>query len=173
MKKQQNIFLVGPMGAGKTTIGRQLAAELSRPFFDSDQVIEERTGVDVAWIYDLEGEEGFREREFEIIDELSNMQGIVLATGGGAVESSDNRRVLAARGIVVYLTVDIDQQLLRMEKDKRRPKLRTIKDRRKFLEEQQKYRDTIYRDISDYVYSTNEESIKALACKLIELLKEK
>lgn len=158
------------MGAGKTTIGRQLAHELAVPFFDSDLVVEERTGVDVAWIYDLEGEEGFRRRENEIIDELTQKQGIVLATGGGVVEWPDNCRLLAARGVVVYLMVSIEQQLIRMEKDKKRPKLRTTSDRRAFLEQQQAHRDPIYREISDYVFSTNEESIKVIASKVIELV---
>ena len=119
----QNVFLIGPVGAGKSTIGRQLATALKMDFFDSDREIEKRCGVDIDWIFDLEGEKGFRQREQDIINELANRQGIVLATGGGAVVSLDNRTVLSSRGKVVYLQASIEQQLQRTAKDKRRPLL--------------------------------------------------
>ncbi len=103
MAEKRNIFLVGPMGAGKSTIGRHLADQLHLEFFDSDQEIERRTGADIAWVFDLEGEEGFRRREEGVISDLTEMQGIVLATGGGSVMSKEVRNKLSARGIVVYL----------------------------------------------------------------------
>ncbi len=102
MAEKRNIFLVGPMGAGKSTIGRQLAQQLNMEFYDSDQEIEKRTGADVGWVFDVEGEEGFRDREEKIINELTEKQGIVLATGGGSVKSRETRNRLSARGVVVY-----------------------------------------------------------------------
>gem|GEM_PF-6767393 len=103
MAEKRNIFLVGPMGAGKSTIGRQLAQQLNMEFYDSDQEIEKRTGADVGWVFDVEGEEGFRDREEKVINELTEKQGIVLATGGGSVKSRETRNRLSARGVVVYL----------------------------------------------------------------------
>lgn len=111
MAEKRNIFLVGPMGAGKSTIGRQLAQQLNMEFFDSDQEIERRTGADVGWVFDVEGEEGFRLREEKIINELTEKQGIVLATGGGSVKSRETRNRLSARGVVVYLETNIEKQL--------------------------------------------------------------
>lgn len=118
MAEKRNIFLVGPMGAGKSTIGRQLAQQLNMEFFDSDHEIEKRTGADVGWVFDLEGEEGFREREEKIINELTEKQGIVLATGGGSVKSKETRNRLSARGVVVYLETTIEKQLSRTQRDK-------------------------------------------------------
>jgi shikimate kinase len=111
MAEKRNIFLIGPMGAGKSTIGREIADRLHLEFFDSDQEIERRTGADIAWVFDLEGEEGFRKREETVIEDLSEKQGIVLATGGGSVISTNVRNRLSARGIVVYLETTIDKQV--------------------------------------------------------------
>lgn len=108
MAEKRNIFLVGPMGAGKSTIGRQLAQQLNMEFFDSDHEIERRTGADVGWVFDLEGEDGFRDREEKVINELTEKQGIVLATGGGSVKSRETRNRLSARGVVVYLETTIE-----------------------------------------------------------------
>jgi shikimate kinase len=121
MAEKRNIFLVGPMGAGKSTIGRHLADELHLEFFDSDHEIERKTGADIAWIFDLEGEDGFRKRELETINELTDKQGIVLATGGGSIITPAVRNRLSARGIVVYLQTTIDKQVARTQRDKRRP----------------------------------------------------
>lgn len=118
MAEKRNIFLVGPMGAGKSTIGRQLAQQLNMEFFDSDQEIERRTGADVGWVFDVEGEEGFRDREEKVINELTEKQGIVLATGGGSVKSRETRNRLSARGVVVYLETTIEKQLARTQRDK-------------------------------------------------------
>ncbi len=108
MAEKRNIFLVGPMGAGKSTIGRQLAQELHLDFFDSDAEIERRTGADIAWVFDVEGEAGFRVREEKAIFDLTEKQGIVLATGGGSILSKEVRNRLSARGFVVYLETTID-----------------------------------------------------------------
>lgn len=131
MAEKRNIFLVGPMGAGKSTIGRQLAQQLNMEFFDSDQEIERRTGADVGWVFDVEGEEGFRLREEKIINELTEKQGIVLATGGGSVKSRETRNRLSARGVVVYLETNIEKQLARTQRDKKRPLLQVDEPVRK------------------------------------------
>jgi len=166
MKGKRNIFLVGPMGAGKTTIGKQLAQLLHLEFVDTDQEIESRTGAPIDWIFDIEGEEGFRVREKDIIEELSQRQGIVLATGGGAVVAAENRKFLAGRGIVVYLETSIEQQLERTRKDKRRPLLQNNDDPESTLIELHKKRDAQYREIADITVATNENSIKSVANKI-------
>lgn len=170
MKKNQNVIFVGPMGSGKTTVGRELARILGIEFYDSDQVIEKRAGVDLPWIYDIEGEEGFRKREREVIDELTQMQGIVLATGGGVVEEPQNCNLLAARGIVIYLQATIHQQLARMEKDKRRPLLMQTQDREQLLVDLQAIRDPLYRKIADYTFVTDGRSVKAVTTDIIHAL---
>ena len=124
MAEKRNIFLVGPMGAGKSTIGRHLAQQLHMEFVDSDTVIEERTGADIAWVFDVEGEDGFRVREETVINDLTEEQGIVLATGGGSINSKENRNRLSARGVVVYLETTIKSNL-RTNRDKKRPLLQT------------------------------------------------
>ncbi len=172
MKGKRNIFLVGPMGAGKTTIGKQLAQLLHLEFIDTDQEIESRTGAPIDWIFDIEGEDGFRAREKEIIAELSQRQGIVLATGGGAVVTPENRTFLAGRGIVVYLETSIEQQLERTRKDKRRPLLQNTDDPEATLIALHKERDAQYREIADVVVATNENSIKSVANKIANQINE-
>ena len=172
MKGKRNIFLVGPMGAGKTTIGKQVAQLLHLEFVDTDQEIESRTGAPIDWIFDIEGEEGFRVREKEIIAELSQRQGIVLATGGGAVVAPENRTLLASRGIVVYLETSIEQQLERTRKDKRRPLLQNNDDPESTLIDLHKKRDAQYREIADIIVATNENSIKSVANKIANLVNE-
>ncbi|MFO6424505.1 shikimate kinase AroK [Motilimonas sp. KMU-193] len=169
MAEKRNIFLVGPMGAGKSTIGRHLAQMLHLEFVDSDTEIEKRTGADVAWVFDVEGEEGFRKREEEAIDDLSQRQGIVLATGGGAVKNKDNRNRLSARGIVVYLETTVDKQLARTQRDKRRPLLQTD-DPRGVLENLAEERNALYEEIADYTVKTDEQSAKVVANQIIKLL---
>ncbi len=167
MKGKRNIFLVGPMGAGKTTIGKQLAQSLHLEFIDSDQEIEARTGAPIDWIFDIEGEEGFRKREKSVIAELTQKQGIVLATGGGAILEQENRTFLAGRGIVVYLETSIEQQLERTRRDKRRPLLQSSDDPEATLIALHKERDILYREIADVIVATNENSIKSVANKII------
>jgi shikimate kinase len=116
--KNHNVFLVGLMAVGKTTVGRLLADELALPFFDSDRVVEEKAGADIAWIFDVEGEAGFRERECQVVDELTLRDGVVLATGGGVVLREENRRNLSTRGIVVFLDSPIEKLVERTRHDR-------------------------------------------------------
>lgn len=169
MAEKRNIFLVGPMGAGKSTIGRQLAQMLNMDFIDSDSVIEERAGADIDWIFDIEGEAGFRKREERIINELTQGQGIVLSTGGGSVLSKDNRNALSARGIVVYLETTIDKQFERTQRDKKRPLLQT-EDPRQTLEELAKIRNPLYEEVADITLQTDDQSAKVVATHIIDLI---
>jgi shikimate kinase len=170
MAEKRNIFLIGPMGAGKSTIGRELADRLHLEFFDSDQEIERRTGADIAWVFDLEGEEGFRKREEGVIEDLSEKQGIVLATGGGSVISVQVRNRLSARGIVVYLETTIDKQVARTQRDRRRPLLQTSEAPRTVLENLAVERNPLYEEIADVVIKTDDQSAKVVAHKIIERL---
>ena len=166
MAEKRNVFLVGPMGAGKSTIGRHLADELHLEFFDSDQEIERRTGADIAWIFDLEGEDGFRAREETIIEDLTDKQGIVLATGGGSVVSKAVRNRLSARGIVVYLQTTIDKQVARTQRDKRRPLLQND-DPEAVLRALADERNPLYEDVADYIIETDDQSARAVANQII------
>ncbi|TWX74135.1 shikimate kinase AroK [Colwellia sp. C1TZA3] len=170
MAEKRNIFLVGPMGAGKSTIGRELADKLHLEFFDSDQEIERRTGADIAWVFDLEGEEGFRIREESVIEDLSEKQGIVLATGGGSVISAQVRNRLSARGIVVYLETTIDKQVARTQRDRRRPLLQTDEEPRTVLENLAVERNPLYEEIADVIVQTDDQSAKVVASKIVERL---
>lgn len=169
MAEKRNIFLIGPMGAGKSTIGRQLAQMLNMDFLDSDSVIEERAGADIDWIFDLEGEEGFRKREERILNELTQAQGLVLSTGGGSVISKDNRNVLSARGIVVYLETTVDKQFERTQRDKKRPLLQN-EDPYQTLVELAKERNPLYEEIADIIIKTDEQSAKLVANQIIEMM---
>lgn len=166
-----NIFLVGPMGAGKSTIGRQLAKVLHRKFYDSDKVIEQRTGVSISWIFEMEGEAGFRERESKTIEELTGMENIVLATGGGVVLSAQNRAFLKQRGHVIYLSATAEQLYRRTARDKKRPLLQTG-DRRKQIEELMAKRDPLYREVADIVLKTSDQSIQHTVNDVIKKLKK-
>lgn len=169
MKGKRNIFLVGPMGAGKTTIGKQLAELLKLEFVDSDQELEKRTGAPIDWIFDIEGEDGFRVREESIIEELTQRQGIVLATGGGAVLSDKSRNFLAARGVVVYLETSIEQQLERTKRDKRRPLIQNGNPK-ETLESLMKEREPLYLEIVDLTVATNISSVKSVAKEIVDLM---
>lgn len=166
MAEKRNVFLVGPMGAGKSTIGRHLADELHLDFYDSDQEIERRTGADIAWIFDLEGEDGFRKREEDVIHDLTDKQGIVLATGGGSVVSKSVRNRLSARGIVVYLQTTIDKQVARTQRDKRRPLLQKG-DPEAVLTALSEQRNPLFEEVADYVIETDEQSARAVANQII------
>ncbi|MDJ0878493.1 MAG: shikimate kinase AroK [Halieaceae bacterium] len=165
----QRVFLVGPMGAGKTTIGRQLAQMLHLEFLDSDQAIEARAGADIPWIFDVEGEAGFRDREARIIDELTQRDGIVLATGGGAILRPENRAVLSERGSVVYLYASIKQQFSRTSKDRNRPLLQ-VPDPEGRLRELMAERDPLYREIADHIIETDGLSARTVAQQLSRAL---
>ncbi|WP_077755264.1 shikimate kinase AroK [Shewanella psychrophila] len=169
MAEKRNIFLVGPMGAGKSTIGRHLAQMLHLEFHDSDHEIEKRTGADIAWVFDVEGEEGFRVRETQVVADLTEKQGIVLATGGGSIQSKEIRNNLSARGIVVYLETTIDKQVARTQRDKRRPLLQ-VDDPREVLESLAATRNPLYEEIADVIVKTDEQSAKVVANQIIEQL---
>lgn len=167
MAEKRNIFLVGPMGAGKSTIGRQLARQLHLDFFDSDQEIERRTGADIAWVFELEGEEGFRMREEKVIEELTENTGIVLATGGGSIMSKESRNRLSARGVVVYLQTTIEKQLDRTQRDKRRPLIANADDPRAVLEQLAEIRNPLYEEIADIIIRTDDQSTKVVIDQII------
>lgn len=169
MKGKRNIFLIGPMGAGKTTIGKQLAEILKLDFVDSDHELEKRTGAPIDWIFDIEGEDGFRIREENVIEELTQEQGIILATGGGAIVSDKSRNFLAARGVVVYLETSIEQQLERTKRDKRRPLIQNGNPR-ETLEKLMVEREKLYTNIADLTVATNISSVKSVAKEIVELM---
>ena len=168
MAEKRNIFLVGPMGAGKSTIGRQLARQLHLEFFDSDTEIERRTGADIAWVFELEGEDGFRAREEKVIEELTENTGIVLATGGGSILSKESRNRLSARGVVVYLQTTIDKQLARPQRDKRRPLIADAENPREVLENLAEIRNPLYEEIADVIVRTDEQNAKTVIDQIIE-----
>lgn len=149
MKNLDNIYLIGLMGVGKTTIGKQLAKALHRPFYDSDKVIEATMGVDIPTIFSYEGEAGFRVREQCVIDDLSRLHGIVLATGGGAVLLPENRQALKTRGFVVYLHCSIDKILYRTRHDTQRPLLQTANPRKR-LQALLAEREPLYLECADF-----------------------
>ncbi len=163
--KKINVFLVGPMGSGKTTIGRHLAKALRVEFIDSDHEIEKRTGATIPWIFDIEGEEGFRKREKAVIDDLTQRKGMVLATGGGAILAPENRRCLSSRGVVVYLRASVDELYERTAKDKNRPLLQTDDPKAKLqalLEE----REPLYLEVADLVIDTGRKGVRSLVREL-------
>ncbi len=166
---KNNIFLIGPMGAGKTTIGRQLAAQLRLDFVDSDHEIQDRTGVDIPTIFEFEGEAGFRERERDVIDALTLQAGIVLATGGGVVLNADNRRNLSSRGTVVYLFCSPEQQYERTRHDKNRPLLQTENPMAK-LKSLFETRDPLYREVADLIISTEKRSAQLVIKEILRKL---
>lgn len=165
----QNLILVGPMGAGKSTIGRLLAKELRLPFRDSDKEIEQRTGASIPLIFDVEGEGGFREREHAVIADLCRLDGVVLATGGGAVIREDNRKVLRAGGRVVYLCTSVDQQLERTARDRNRPLLQAA-DPRGVLANLMAVRDPLYRSIADVIIETDERPPRLVVMEILDRL---
>ncbi|HFB66603.1 MAG TPA: shikimate kinase AroK [Aeromonadales bacterium] len=170
MAYKKNVFLVGPMGAGKSTIGKQLAQQLKMEFYDSDREIEERAGVDIDWIFDVEGEDGFRVREKNIIEELTALQPIVLATGGGAIVEADNRRFLGGRGVVVYLDTSLEQQLERTRRDRRRPLISRAEDPEAAIQQLHEERSPLYEDLADYKISTDQGSVRQVAKQIVDML---
>ena len=167
--RKPNVFLVGPMGAGKSTIGRLLAAELNLSFRDSDRVIEERTGADIPWIFDMEGEEGFRDRESAVLLELCNERDAVIATGGGIVLRAQNREMMKTSGFVCYLTASIDQLVERTARDKKRPLLQVENPRQKIID-LLSLRDPLYQNAADFVVNTDRRSPKSVAQEIASLV---
>jgi shikimate kinase len=169
MKIPTKIFLIGPMGAGKSTIGKQLAAALKLNFADSDAEIQRRTGVDIPTIFEFEGEEGFRKREAAVIDELTQNDQQVLAAGGGVVMEAENRRNLAARGFVVYLQCSTQQQFERTSKDKNRPLLDTD-DPLAALQQLMEIREPLYNETADLVVSTEQRGASGVVREIISVI---
>ena len=169
MAKPNRIFLIGPMGAGKTTVGKTLASQLGMLFADSDQEIQDRTGVDIPTIFEYEGEEGFRDREQQAIDDLTQQDQRVIATGGGAVLRPKNRQNLSARGIVVYLECTPQQQYERTYRDRKRPLIQTEHPLAR-LQELFAEREPLYRETADYTVSTEGRSAAAVAKDILELV---
>ena len=169
MKSSSNVILVGPMGAGKSTIGRLLASDLRLEFKDTDKEIEERSGVDIPWIFDMEGEAGFRNRETAVLSELVKLNQILLATGGGVILKPENRRMMSSNGRVVYLRASINEQVRRTSRDKKRPLLQND-DPRQVLTDLMAEREPLYLEVADYVVETDRRSPKSVAEELSGLL---
>ncbi|MEO8669882.1 MAG: shikimate kinase AroK [Tahibacter sp.] len=166
MNPSTNLFLIGPMGAGKTTIGRRIAEALHLPFHDLDHVIEDHSGASIPLIFDVEGECGFRKRERTTLAELAAMDGIVLATGGGAVLDPDNRDMLRRRGYVVYLETDVERQLARLSRDRKRPLLATP-DRRERLEQLANMRNVLYCETADLRIRASSDQVPQVVAELL------
>lgn len=167
---QTNIFLVGPMGAGKTSVGRYLSRQLDKQFYDTDQEIEKLTGVSLTWIYDLEGLAGFRQREMKVIDEFSSLSNIVLSTGGGCVETPEVREFLKQRGTVVYMEVSLETQLNRLKRDKKRPLLQGDNPQEVLIrlwEEREPY----YENIADFTVVTDDRSVHDVCEEILAWLR--
>jgi len=165
-----NIFIVGPMGSGKSTVGKIISDELFLNFFDTDEEIENRTGASIDWIFDLEGEEGFRKRETGILEEMVQKNSVVLSTGGGIILSENNRELLSSRGTVFYLETPISVQLERTAKDKDRPLLKNG-DPGQILKELHEKRKDLYESVSDHIVMTEDKSSQEVASEIINLVK--
>ena len=168
MNPASNLILIGPMGAGKSSIGRRLAGELGMPFIDADHELEQRTGATVALIFELEGEPGFRRREQELLQALCGARGQVIATGGGAILDPHTRQTLARSGFVVHLHTSVRQQLARLERDRVRPLL-AAPDRRERLQELARARDPLYAEIADLRFDSDNLAV-AVACERLRAL---
>lgn len=168
--QRKNIFVVGLMAVGKSTVGRLLADHLNMPFYDSDHEIEARAGAEISWIFDVEGEQGFRQREEHVIDDLTQMDGVVVATGGGVVKLASNRAHLAARGTVIHLDCPLSRLLARTARDKKRPLL-SGNDREQILKDLMAEREPLYREIADYRFVSDDHSAKQLVNKIIKRLR--
>ena len=171
MGRPNNIFLIGPMGAGKTTIGRQLANNLGFEFADSDHEIQNRTGVDIPTIFEYEGEQGFRNREAQAVDDLTQGNNLVLATGGGVVLRPENRKHLASRGLVVYLFCSPEQQYERTSRDRNRPLLQT-EDPLAKLRQLMAERDPLYRQVADLVVTTEKRTAAGVVREIVKHIED-
>ena len=166
-----NIFIVGPMGSGKSTVGKIISDEMFLNFFDTDEEIESRTGASIDWIFDLEGEAGFRKRETDILNEMVEKNSIVLSTGGGIILSDANRELLSSRGTVFYLSTPIPTQVERTAKDKDRPLLKDG-DPKEILTKLHDERENLYEMVSDYIVDTENKSSNQVASEIISLAKK-
>jgi shikimate kinase len=167
-----NVYLIGPMGSGKTSIGQRLARRLGLEFVDCDHELEKHTGASVSLIFDVEGEEGFRLRETRMLEALTARRGVLVATGGGAVLRRENRILLKSSGLVVYLRTSVAQQLRRLGRDKSRPLLQTP-DRRQKLKQLAEQRDPLYEELADIVIPARNRSLDAAANELAQAIRER
>lgn len=165
------IFLVGPMGSGKTTVGRRVAHNLGLDFFDCDEEIEKRTGASVNLIFDIEGEAGFRAREAKLLAQLAGQKGALIATGGGSILDPSSRDLMKTCGLVVWLQTSVDQQIRRLEHDKKRPLLQAP-DRRARLEALAGERDPLYREVADIVFKSANRHSNVMAAELTSVLRD-
>lgn len=171
MKNADNIYLIGLMGAGKTTVGKLLARHTGRDFYDSDVEIKKRTGVSIPHIFEVEGEEGFRARETAVLRDLTELSGIVLATGGGAVLAAENRDMLRGNGVVIYLRANVNDLWSRTRHDKSRPLLQTANPLAK-LQELYAFRDPLYVETADLIIDTSRQNVNSLVQNILQLLEE-
>jgi len=167
-----NVFLIGPMGSGKTTLGRRVADLLDLDFVDCDQELEQQTGASVNLIFDIEGEAGFRKRETRILRQLAGRRSVLLATGGGAVTREANREILRSNGLVVWLKTSIAQQLDRLGRDKARPLLQTP-DREERLRQLASERDPLYAELADLVFETRNRNVRLVAEQLAQAIRDR
>jgi shikimate kinase len=164
-----NIYLIGPMGAGKSTVGRHLARMLKKRFLDCDRELEERTGARIAIIFELEGEAGFRKRERALLEQLTSEDNLVLATGGGAVLNRDNRQLLSSRGFNIYLNAPLELLISRTSRDRQRPLLQTD-DRAARIKALVEERDPLYREVADMIVTSDKRSAKHVAREILKQL---
>ena len=167
LENNKNIFLIGPMGSGKTSVGLIIAKTLAKEFLDTDHEIEASTGVDISYVFDVEGEKGFRKREEKLVASITQKKNIVLATGGGAIESENNRRYLANNGFVIYLETSLEDQVLRAKPSRQRPLLQDVEPKKKLQELMQK-RKSLYESIADTIVNTEGHKPRSLAHQVIE-----
>jgi len=167
---RSNVYLIGPMGSGKTTIGQRLARKLGLEFLDSDHELEAQTGASVSLIFDVEGEKGFRDRETRMLEELTGRQGVLLATGGGAVLRKENRNLLGSSGLVIYLRTSVTQQLQRLRRDRSRPLLQTS-DRKEKLTRLAEERNPLYEELADIVFPAQNRPLDHVARELADIVR--
>ncbi len=172
MKSGKNIYIIGPMGVGKSSLGRRLSVHMKRKHIDTDQEIRSRSGVDISWIFSQEGEEGFRTRETQLITELSSKQDLVVSTGGGSIVKETNRKILRESGLIIYLVIDFEEQLSRATKrTDTRPLLETD-DQRSQLKKLNNEREEWYEELADFTFRTDEMPISRLVVHVLNTLKQ-
>lgn len=170
MTPSSNVYLIGPMGSGKTTIGLRLARKLDLEFLDSDHELEAQTGASVSLIFDVEGEKGFRERETRMLEELTARNGVLLATGGGAILRKENRNLLGGSGLVIYLRTSVAQQLQRLRRDRSRPLLQTA-DRKEKLAHLAEERNPLYEELADIVFPAQNRALDHVTRELADVIR--